>query len=143
VALNGQLETRRRKLPWQAWYDRQIWRGPHGLRRVVLARDPVCMMCERKASTVADHIRPHRGVWLLFCDLDNLQGICDECHSLKTAKEDGGFGNAQFAGKRPETRTATVTGEVGKQFQSSSITTTKLNKALAFDIDDLLKGIPE
>jgi len=141
--LSDQPETRRRKLPWQAWYDRQIWRGPHGLRRVVLARDPVCVMCERRASTVADHVKAHKGVWALFCDLDNLQGICDECHSLKTAKEDGGFGNAQFAGKHPETRVATVTGDGGKQFQSSSISSMKLDKALEFDVESLLKDIPE
>lgn len=26
-------------------------------------------------------------------DPSNLQGFCDSCHSIKTAKEDGGFGN--------------------------------------------------
>ena len=126
---------------WHKWYDRQIWRGPHGLRRVVLARDPVCVICNRNASTVADHIVPHKGVWELFCDLVNLQGICDECHAKKTATEDGGFGNEQFSGARSETNTAAATGSDGKQFQSSSISAAKLDKALDFDADDLLSGI--
>ena len=128
---------------WHKWYDRQIWRGPNGLRYVTLARDPVCMMCHRNASTVADHIKPHKGVWELFCDLANLQGICDACHDRKTALEDGGFGNQQFTGTRPETNTAAATGSTGKQFQSSSIAVSKLDEGLNFDVDDLLSGIPE
>jgi hypothetical protein len=99
-------------------------------------------MCHRKASTVADHITPHKGVWALFCDLANLQGICADCHAIKTAKEDGGFGNVAFKGTRPETNAATMTGEPGKLFQSSSISAKKLDAALE-GLDDLLKDIPE
>lgn len=120
-----------------------MWRGPHGLRYIVLARDPICRMCHRTASSVADHIKPHKGVWALFCDLANLQGICDGCHAKKTAAEDGGFGNAQFIGARPETNAATITGEPGKPFQSSSVSVKKLDKALEFDPNELLSGIPE
>ncbi len=126
---------------WAHWYNRRLWRGPHGLRYIVLARDPVCMICHRVASTVADHIVPHKGSWILFCDLNNLQGICDGCHSIKTAHEDGGFGNKVFTGPKPETNGAVVTGEPGKQFQSSSISATKLDKALE-GMEDLLKDIP-
>jgi 5-methylcytosine-specific restriction protein A len=32
----------------------------------------------------------------LFWDWDNLQGMCRQCHSRKTATHDGGFGH-----KRP------------------------------------------
>lgn len=135
-------ESRRKANPWQKWYDRQIWRGPNGLRYVTLARDPICRICNRNASTVADHIKPHKGVWELFCDLANLQGICEKCHALKTAKEDGGFGNKTFTGARPETNAAVTTGDSGKQFQSSTISTKKLDKALE-GIEDLLNDIPE
>jgi 5-methylcytosine-specific restriction endonuclease McrA len=137
------LPSRRSQNPWQKWYDRQMWRGPHGLQRVVLARDPVCMMCKREASTIADHIKAHKGVWELFCDLANLQGLCKRCHDRKTQREDGGFGNFIPAGPRSETNAAQVTGASGKQFQASSISATKLDKALDFDKDELLRGIPE
>jgi len=117
-----------------------MWRGPHGLQKVVLARDPVCVLCHRNASTIADHIISHRGVWELFCDLANLQGVCKPCHDVKTAKEDGGFGNRP----RPsEPGAAGVTGGTGKQFQSSSLGASKLDKALSFDVESLLRDIPE
>lgn len=77
---------------WSKWYHTSHWRD---LRTLVLARDPVCKICERAASTVADHIKPHRGDRTLFCDLENLQGLCAPCHSIKTAREDGGFGNTK------------------------------------------------
>jgi 5-methylcytosine-specific restriction enzyme A len=75
---------------WDKWYDTAHWAT---LRGMVIARDPVCKACKRSRSTVADHIRPHRGDWNLFCDLNNLQGLCASCHGQKTAREDGGFGN--------------------------------------------------
>src|ERR1039458_551414 len=69
---------------WGKLYDRQLWRGPHGLRKAVLARDPVCMICHRNPATVADHKIPHRGNWNLFTDLaHNLWGICETCHSRR------------------------------------------------------------
>lgn len=132
--------SRRSQNPFQKWYDRQCWRGPHGIRRVVLARDPICMICHRNASTIADHIIPHKGVWELFISLTNLMGVCKPCHDIKTNKEDGGFGNPS---KPYDPNAAKPTGDGGKQFQSSSIPSTKLDTALDFNVDDLLKGIPE
>ncbi|ALN84936.1 HNH endonuclease family protein [Lysobacter capsici] len=32
-------------------------------------------------------------------DLTNLQPLCSPCHSRKTAKEDGGFGNQKRTGQ--------------------------------------------
>jgi hypothetical protein len=126
---------------WGKLYDRQLWRGEHGLRKVVLARDPVCMICRRNASTVADHKVPHRGVWALFCDLANLQGLCADCHSRKTATEDGGFSHP--VQQKKENTGPQATGSSGKQFSSSSITVKKLDTALDFDVESLLDGIPE
>jgi 5-methylcytosine-specific restriction protein A len=37
-------------------------------------------------ATVADHIIPHRGNRELFEDPKNLQGLCDPCHRIKTAR---------------------------------------------------------
>jgi len=52
--------------------------------------------CTRE-STVIDHIRPHKGVWVMFMDRNNLQGLCARHHSQKTATEDGGFNNRRTA----------------------------------------------
>ena len=131
--------TRAPKPEYEKWYKRAHW---HRLRTLVLARDPVCKICNRNESTIADHIKPHRGIWALFCDMLNLQGLCKECHDRKTASEDGGLGNAPFVGIRPDTSAPVATGERGKQFQSSSISSIKLDKALELD-DDFFKGIPE
>src|SRR5262249_29879158 len=59
------------------------------LRRIILARDPLCKECVKRGvyeqSTDVDHIvriadAPHRRL-----DLTNLQGLCHRCHSKKTA----------------------------------------------------------
>ena len=60
------------------------------LRRLVLQRDPFCVMCRHALATEVDHIVPKsRGG---RDSLDNLQGLCKPCHSEKTVREDGGFG---------------------------------------------------
>jgi 5-methylcytosine-specific restriction protein A len=102
-------QQRRRDLPWKAWYDLALWRGPNGLRITVLARDPVCKVCNRNPSTIADHIRPHRGNFDLFCSLDNLQGICEACHNEKSARELNTLGANQKA---------EITWEGPRQFKS-------------------------
>ena len=134
------METKNRiKHPWDKWYHRRHWKN---LRTLVLARDPVCSICERNASTVADHKIPHKGSWILFSDISNLWGICVDCHAKKTAAEDGGFGN-YVVKSRPETNVARPIGEGGKLFQSSSISATKLDNALDFDVEELLKDLPK
>jgi 5-methylcytosine-specific restriction protein A len=64
-------------------YHTAQWRR---LRVIVLNRDPICKMCDDRASSVADHIIPVRlggSMW----DLSNLQGVCDTCHNSKSGKE--------------------------------------------------------
>lgn len=51
------------------------------------------------ASTVVDHRIPHRGNQALFWDRTNWQAMAKQCHDLKTAREDGGFGNRGGAGQ--------------------------------------------
>lgn len=105
--------NRTRKEPWRKWYHTAHWKR---LRTLVLARDPICKRCNRYASTIADHIRAHKGVWQMFVDMTNLQGLCASCHSIKTAQEDGGFGIS------PKDNNAPVqTGAEGKQFSSSAL----------------------
>lgn len=61
------------------------------LRLIILARDPICKICGRAASTDVDHIIPKSKGGLDA--VDNLQGLCHSCHSRKTASEDGGYGH--------------------------------------------------
>jgi 5-methylcytosine-specific restriction enzyme A len=66
-------------------------------RESFLQEHPLCKTCGDsgilEASTVVDHIIPHQGDPDLFWNPDNHQALCTSCHSRKTAKEDGGFGN--------------------------------------------------
>ncbi|HEY3363938.1 MAG TPA: HNH endonuclease signature motif containing protein [Symbiobacteriaceae bacterium] len=56
----------------------------------------LCRICLQSgtvtASTVVDHIKPHKGDYELFWDPTDHQGTCKPCHDSKTAREDGGFG---------------------------------------------------
>lgn len=60
-------------------------------RAVILARDPICVDCERRKSTVADHIVPidahdpwgRPELWLIA----NGAGMCKTCHDRKTQRE--------------------------------------------------------
>lgn len=130
--------------PWSAWYRREPWTGPNGIRSIVLRRDPICKCpgcprCDRRPvsktvsmcirpSTNADHIIPHRGDWALFTDTNNVRGNCQACHSCKTATHDGGFGN-----KPKDPNDPVPTGEPGKQGITSSVGEDALDRALAED----------
>ena len=71
-------------------YDRR-WRKR---RDAHLRIEPLCRHCGAsgiiKAATDVDHITPlsQGGA----DDDSNYQSLCHECHSCKTAREDGGFG---------------------------------------------------
>lgn len=57
----------------------------------------LCRACEKQgrvtAATCVDHVVPHHGDPDLFWNEENWQPLCQTCHSKKTAREDGGFGN--------------------------------------------------
>lgn len=103
---------------------------------MVLARDPICKKCNRCPSTHADHIKPHKGDWALFCDMANLQGLCASCHSKKTAGEDGGFGNVR---RRPKPVMSDFGGQRGSV---TAVGGAAIDKALdSTDINALLNGM--
>ena len=88
-------------------YDRNWQR----LRKLVLHSEPLCRECKRQGrltpATEVDHIVPLAAGGTN--DFENVQSLCHECHSRKTATEDGGFGNLGPRGGRPE-RTVDPTG---------------------------------
>jgi 5-methylcytosine-specific restriction protein A len=61
------------------------------------SKHPLCVHCQQQGlvtiATDLDHIVPHHGDMVKFWQRDNWQGLCAPCHSRKTAKENGGFGN--------------------------------------------------
>lgn len=73
------------------------------LRRMVLAREPLCRHCKRGGRTTVanevDHIKPLSGGGTNH--MDNLQPLCKSCHSRKTASERHERGRA---GQIPESR---------------------------------------
>lgn len=99
------------KLKQEAEARRTRWSGTSASRgygskwrdvaKKFLAKHPLCAECERQGviaqATCVDHIVPHKGDKKLFWDRKNWQPLCHECHSRKTAREDGGFGNPSKA----------------------------------------------
>lgn len=79
---------RYRDNPYRKWYNSNAWKN---LRVFVLNRDPLCKlqitpMCKQHGgdgTSVADHIHDHKGVWALFIDPANVQGVCKPCHDAK------------------------------------------------------------
>lgn len=72
--------------PKQAWAGsnrrRQLPPDWERRRRAVLARDPICKVCDNALSTEVDHVddpHDHRH--------EKLQGICGPCHTDKTQCE--------------------------------------------------------
>jgi 5-methylcytosine-specific restriction protein A len=63
------------------------------LRALVLAQSPLCVVCLAEGRTRAASHVDHIDADTSNNDLTNLQGLCRPCHSAKTAREDGGFGN--------------------------------------------------
>ena len=63
-------------------HDTTRWRK---CRKIFLAANPVCVLCERRgittAANVVDHIRPHGGDPELFWDTGNWQPLCTPCHN--------------------------------------------------------------
>ncbi len=87
-------EQARREPSTRRLYGKARWRK---LRAWKLTENPFCEECLRHDTLTPandiDHIKPHRGNPALFHDPANLQSLCHSCHSRKTAREEGGFGD--------------------------------------------------
>ncbi|AIQ54576.1 HNH endonuclease [Paenibacillus sp. FSL R7-0331] len=90
---HAKAKDQQRGNSYQRGYNHK-WRAA---RERYLRHNPECVHCEElreiTAATVVDHIIPHKGDKRLFWDRNNWQPLCKLHHDIKTAKEDGGFGN--------------------------------------------------
>ena len=87
-ALDWKIFTKRGKSKqWHGLYESAEWRK---VRAAFLKKYPICFICG-KPATIADHIIPHRGDLTLFYDENNLQPMCQSCHSRKTMRENNNF----------------------------------------------------
>ena len=85
--------------PNDKFYARAAWRGPYGVRRYKLLRNPICEFvgedgthCARKAEDVhhIDSSWKQTGDWQLFMggiDMQNLQSLCKPHHSAITMNQ--------------------------------------------------------
>ncbi len=74
-------------------------------RNQFISEHPLCQCpeCDEgrkrvRAASVVDHKIPHRGDLSLMWNRRNWQAMAKDCHDAKTAREDGGFGNARPRG---------------------------------------------
>lgn len=91
--------------PYRAEYQTERWART---RQRVFARDPLCVACGYRASTVADHkiaakvwVSLHNGDVNSFYDEANLQGMCVSDHNAKTAKEERHLARVPGVGSIP------------------------------------------
>lgn len=77
ISLDQALNYRGRdRLPGYKWEE---------LRRKILFRDDICVICKKEVSMEVDHVVP---VALGGSDSeDNLQGLCVDCHKKKTSQD--------------------------------------------------------
>lgn len=81
---------RYRRPEYRKLYNTKAWKT---IRERVLIENPFCIECQKinviKKATDVDHIKDHLGNHKLFFSYSNLQSLCHECHSRKTAKTSG------------------------------------------------------
>lgn len=73
-----------------AFYSSRAWIALRNIKRSI---SPWCESCEKQGALAPtediDHIKPRATHPELELVLKNLQGLCKECHSKKTAREVG------------------------------------------------------
>jgi len=63
---------------------------------LMMPEHAVCAECQREPASHVDHRTPVSGADdPNFWNPENHQGLCPGCHARKTARDDGGFGNAK------------------------------------------------
>jgi 5-methylcytosine-specific restriction protein A len=89
----------RSKKPTDPFYRTQLWKQTRAQALALYGR--VCASCRRPIAederAHVDHVRPRSEAPQLALSLENLRVLCHGCHSRKTTRHDGGFGNAPRA----------------------------------------------
>ena len=84
----ARAKARQSRRAWRTGDPR--WRA---LRAEVLREHPLCVLCVQthrvRLATVVDHVDGNA----MNNERSNLQSLCASCHAVKTASEDGDFGN--------------------------------------------------
>ncbi|MCL7744359.1 HNH endonuclease [Guyparkeria hydrothermalis] len=89
---HGLRSDRQRQLDRGMRTNSRRWRK---IRAAFLREHPLCQECEKSGlvtpAKVVDHVdgNSHNN------SPDNFAALCASCHSRKTARQDGGFGNAK------------------------------------------------
>lgn len=82
------MNAPRKRPDWWKWYSLQAWRNR---RASQLRSSPLCEACASRglvvAATVANHVTPHKGDWLLFIE-GPLQSLCKPCHDGVTQRQE-------------------------------------------------------
>lgn len=112
---------------WKHLYNCKRW---HDLRDAVLRRDIICVVCNRLAATIADHITDHRGNIVLFYSFSNLRGTCKPCHDQKT-------GSMHGKGDREALQPGIVDGKI-RDYVPKIITVTNPTGAPGFNFLDAI-----
>lgn len=90
---------RRQEKRWLATNDPRWLR----IRARQLGREPLCRTCKQNGTTTpateVDHVDGKAADPHDYRD-ENLQSLCNSCHSVKTALENGSFGRGPGTAKR-------------------------------------------
>lgn len=74
------------------WYNTKEWKE---LRKIALARNPICMLCEQEGKLTpakeVNHIIPATKDKTKFFDLNNLQPLCTYHHRVITRRENSRY----------------------------------------------------
>ncbi|BAE72764.1 HNH endonuclease family protein [Xanthomonas phage OP1] len=83
----------KKMVPADLSYSSSRWRK---LRSLFLKQHPLCVFCladdRTVPATVVDHCIPHQGDSDLFWDIENLQPLCQQCHSSSKQREERSAG---------------------------------------------------
>jgi 5-methylcytosine-specific restriction protein A len=79
----------RRPSARQMGYDR----AHEALRAHVLREEPICRLCHRAPSVIADHIVSIKARPELRLVRSNVRGVCTRCHNRRTAQDQPGGWN--------------------------------------------------
>jgi len=138
------LSKKRIRPEYDKWYNTSLWAN---IRKRKLGEEPLCQEClkydEYVTANIVDHIIPHKGLWNIFVDYDNLQSLCKSCHDRKTAKEDGTFNKVQYFPtdiRKPNCPVIVVCGPSGAG-KSYYVEQNKKDNDLVIDVDLIISEL--